>query len=81
MMSFLTCLEEGIAWFSFRLRCCMGGGCSLVLRGLAFSQERMMRVWVVSLVGFVFAIASALRDFLYLKLYATWYFFHDSCTS
>jgi len=66
---------------AFVLGAVWGGGCSLVLRGLAFSQERMMRMWVVSLVGFVFAIASALRDFLYLKLYATWYFFHDSCTS
>ena len=45
----------------------MGEGRSLVLRGLAFSQEGVMRVWVVSSVGFVFTIASAPRDFLYLN--------------
>jgi len=69
MMSFLMCLEEGIASSCFRLRCCMGEGHSLVLRGLAFSQEGVTRVWVqvVSSVGFVFAIASAPCNFLYLN--------------
>jgi len=67
MMSFLTCLEESIASWCFCLRCWQGGGRSLNLRGLVFSHEGVTRVWVVSLVGFVFAIASAPCDFLYLN--------------
>ena len=73
----------------------MGSG----LEGFVFSHEGVKRV-VGLVTGFVYAIASAPREFLYLKttnymikkkkkkkppisliLYATWYFFHDSCTS
>jgi len=73
----------------------MGSG----LEGFDFSHEGVKRV-VGLLKGFVHAIASAPREFLYLSyleinehmikkkkplisfiLYATWYFFHDSCTS
>jgi len=66
-MSFLMCLEEGIASSLFLLSCCMGDRHYLVLRNLAGSQEVVTWVWVVSSVGFVFAIASAPSDFLYLN--------------
>jgi len=45
----------------------MGGGRCLILRGLAFSHDGVTRAWVVSSVGFVFAIASAPCHFLYLN--------------
>ena len=64
-LSFLACLEEGIASLCFRLRCYEGGGWALVSGGLDFSHEGVKRV-VGLLVGFVFAIARAACSFLYL---------------
>jgi len=38
-MSFLTCLEEGIAASCSRLRCCQGGGCALGSGGWIFPMR------------------------------------------
>jgi len=38
-LSFLTCLEEGIASSCFRLRCYEGGGWGLGSRGLIFPMR------------------------------------------